>query len=191
MGDSHRPTDQQKHFENRRQPGDSLFATIVFVLTVFLLSQLGTQTKWIEGTKLLAQPRFWPALSLILMLLFAAGYLYFSLRDVVRKNADSLDDKLWQPGEVLNWLRTLEYAVYFLIYVSAVPKLGYLISTLVFILLLTFRAGYRERRFAGWSLVVGLLVVILFKSLLQVKLPAGEIYDLLPEAIGGIMIRYF
>ena len=57
--------------------------------------------------------------------------------------------------------------------------------------LLTLRVGYRNIKFLGWSLGGGFLIVLIFKTFLQVKLPAGALYDVLPGAIGKIMIRYF
>jgi len=175
----------------QRQTGDSMFALIVFIFELFLLSQIGNQTKWIDGLKLIAQPRFWPGLSLAFMLLFSGGYLFLSVRDITQKKSNTRDAQIWQPKELLNWMRTLEYATYFLVYVIVVPILGYLPSTLIFSLLLTLRAGYRNKKFVFWSIASGILIVIVFKTFLQVKLPAGQVYDDFPEIVAGIMIRYF
>jgi len=174
-----------------RQRGDTMFALFMCVLSLGLLSQIGSQTKWIEGVKFIVQPRFWPGLSLAGMLLFSGGYLIQSLADVRRGDGTSLNDRIWQPRELLDWLRTLEYAAYFLVYVMIVPRLGYLPATLVFCLLVTLRAGYRSPKFIIWSLVGGFIIVVVFKTLLKVKLPAGRLYDYLPEAVGGFLIRYF
>lgn len=174
-----------------RQPGDSLFAIGMVVLVVFLLSQIGSQTKWIEGVRFIVQPRFWPGLSLTCMLIFALGYLIQSLRDAGGESSETLNNQIWQPEEFFNWMRTLEYAAYFLIYVTVIPWLGYLPSTLAFCFFLTIRVGYRNIKFLGWSLGGGFLIVLIFKTFLQVKLPSGALYDVLPGAIGKIMIRYF
>ncbi len=174
-----------------RQPGDSLFAIAMVILVVFLFSQIGSQTKWIEGVRFIVQPRFWPGLSLIFMLIFSVGYLIQSIQDIDGDSSKTLNDKIWQPAEFFNWMRTFEYAAYFLIYVTIIPRLGYLPSTLTFCLFLTIRVGYRSMRFIGWSLGGGFLIVLVFKTFLQVKLPAGALYDLFPAVIGRIMIRYF
>ena len=174
-----------------RQPGDTMFAIFMFTLSLMLLSQIGSQTKWIEGVNIIVQPRFWPGLSLVGMALFSLGYLIQSLADIRRSDSTSLNPSVWQPQEMFNWLRTLEYAAYFMIYVLCVPKLGYLPSTLIFCLLLTLRAGYRRAAFIVWSLFGGFLIVVIFKTLLKVKLPAGELYNVLPDKIGKIMIQYF
>jgi hypothetical protein len=174
-----------------RQPGDSLFATAMVILVVFLISQIGSQTIWIEGVRFIVQPRFWPGLSLIFMLIFSVGYLVQSIRDVGEDRSKTLNNQIWQPEEFFNWIRTLEYAAYFLIYVTIIPWLGYLPSTLIFCLFLTIRVGYRNMKFIGWSLAGGFLIVLIFKTFLQVKLPAGALYDVFPGVIGKIMIRYF
>jgi hypothetical protein len=168
-----------------------MFAIFMFALALVLLSQLGAQTKWIDGVGVIVQPRFWPALSLTGMLLFSLGYLIQSLVDVRRADGTGLNDRIWQPQELLNWVRTLEYAAYFLLYVLLVPRLGYLPATLIFCLLLTLRAGYRSHHFIVWSLAGGFLIVLVFKTFLMVKLPAGRLYQSLPEGIGKFMIQYF
>ena len=55
----------QSLFKRYRRPGDIVFAWAVLILSVFLLSQLLDQTAYKPGGKLFAQPRFWPAVSLI------------------------------------------------------------------------------------------------------------------------------
>lgn len=174
-----------------RQRGDTMFAIFMFALSLLLLSQIGSQTKWIEGVNFIVQPWFWPGLSLLGMLLFSLGNLIQSLADIRRGDSTALNDRIWQPQEFLNWLQTFEYAAYFLVYVIIVPKLGYLPATLIFCLLLTLRAGYRRSIFIVWSLLGGFVIVVVFKTLLKVKLPAGQIYDLLPDAMGKFLIQYF
>ena len=125
------------------------------------------------------------------MLIFSVGYLIQSIRDVGGDSSETRNDQIWQPEEFFNWMRTLEYAAYFLIYVTIIPWLGYLPSTLIFCFFLTLRVGYRNIKFLGWSLGGAFLIVLIFKTFLQVKLPAGALYDLFPGVIGKIMIRYF
>jgi len=88
------------------------------------------------------------------------------------------------------WFGALEYAGYFLLYVAAVPRLGYLPATLLALPLLTWRLGYRAPRMLIISALFGVTVVVLFKSLLQVKIPGGSVYELLPAAARNFMILY-
>ncbi|MNL82812.1 hypothetical protein D3C87_2102870 [compost metagenome] len=71
------------------------------------------------------------------------------------------------------------------------PLLGYLISTLLFCVLLTVRAGYRQTSALIAAALFGLVVVVFFKSMLNVKIPGGAIYDVLPAFLRNFMITHF
>jgi hypothetical protein len=59
------------------RPGSALFVMIFLLFAVFLLSQLGAQTRFSARAKIFAQPRFWPAVGVIGMVgLGAAVYEY-------------------------------------------------------------------------------------------------------------------
>ena len=88
-------------------------------------------------------------------------------------------------------LATLEYVAYFLCYVAAVPWIGYLSATLLFCPVLCLRCGYRDPRILLASLGVGLATVLVFKTFLQVKIPGGAVYELLPAGARNFMIIYF
>jgi hypothetical protein len=95
----------------------------------------------------------------------------------------------WQ--EVAYWLASLEYALWFVVYAFVVPYAGYLPTTVFFAILLVLRAGYRSRAIILWAVVTAFGIVLLFKTFLQVKLPAGQIYDSLPDGLRFIMQNYF
>jgi len=152
------------------------------IISVFLLSQLFDQTAFKPRGKLFAQPRFWPAVSLIGMTGFAALHLLGS----------ALSERIegrWR--EVLTWFATLEYAAWFIAYAALVPFGGYLPTTLVFALALTLRAGYRSARMLIASGICAVIIVLLFKTLLRVNLPAGKIYEMLPDGLRPFMLTYF
>jgi len=92
--------------------------------------------------------------------------------------------------EVLTWIRSLEFAGWFLAYAAIVPILGYLPATLAFALLLVARAGYRGARTYLWAGLAALAIVLLFRAFLQVRLPAGAIYDHLPDGIRQVFLTY-
>ena len=99
-----------------------------------------------------------------------------------------LDGRLQEIGF---WLKSVEYAGWFMLYVFAVPLLGYLPATVLFAVSLTFRLGYREWKFLGAAALFGVLVVVVFKTFLQVKVPGGAAYELLPETMRAFMLTYF
>jgi len=172
----------QTLFKRYRRPGDIVFAWIVLAFSLFMLSQLLNQTAYRDGARLFAQPRFWPALSLIGMVAFSSFHLMGSV----------VSERI--PGrwrEVLTWLAALEYAAWFIAYAAAVPYGGYLPTTVLFALLLTLRAGYRSTQVLISAVLSAVIIVLLFKTLLSVNLPAGKIYEILPEGLRKIMLIHF
>lgn len=169
-------------FKRYRRPGDIVFAWIALIVSVFLLSQLMDQTTWKNGGKLFSQPRFWPAVSLGGMALFAAFHLLGS----------ALSERIygrWQ--EVWLWISSLEYAGWFIAYALLVPYAGYLPSTVFVAVALALRAGYRKVSTLGISAVAAVVIVLLFKTFLKVNLPSGLIYESLPDGLRQIMLTYF
>ena len=172
----------QALFKRYRRPGDLVFAWIALIVSLFLLSQIYQETIYKAGGKLFSQPRFWPAVSLIGMAAFAALHLLGS----------ALSERIkgrWT--EVALWLSALEYAGWFIAYAALVPIVGYLPSTIIAAVLLALRVGYRSR-FALVSISgCAVVIVLLFKTLLQVKLPAGQVYEALPDGLRQFMIINF
>ena len=172
----------QSLFKRYRRPGDIVFAWVALAVSVFLLSQLMDQTAWKNGGKLFAQPRFWPAVSLSGMAIFAAFHLLGS----------ALSERIpgrWQ--EVWLWITSFEYAGWFIAYAIAVPYAGYLPSTVLFAVALALRVGYRKVSTLVIAAVSAVLIVLLFMTFLKVNLPSGLIYDSLPNGLRQIMLTYF
>ncbi|MCX2721093.1 tripartite tricarboxylate transporter TctB family protein [Roseibium salinum] len=172
----------QDLFKRYRRPGDLVFAVSFFVLSLFLLVNLPAQTAWVERTSLFAQPAFWPAVAIGVMIVFSALHL---LGAVV---SERIPGRL---AEVLYWARSLEFAIWFMAYVAIVPLLGYLPSTALFCASLAYRMGYRSLRWMGISVLFAVAVALLFKSFLQVKLPVGLLYEWLPVGIRSFVMTYF
>jgi hypothetical protein len=171
--------------KNVPPPGALPFALLFTCLALLLLSQLGAETKFSAKGQLVAQPAFWPAIGVIGMVLFGGFHLLTTY--LHRQRADG------PPGdfpEVGVWLRSLEYLAWFMVYVFAVPVIGYLPATLLFTVALAFRVGYRSPGQLGLVALTGLGIVLVFKSLLAVKIPGGAIYDYLPDTLRSIAIGY-
>ena len=172
----------QQMFRRYRRPGDLVFATIFLLFALWLASQLQNQTIWANGQQLFAQPRFWPAVGVFGMAGFGALHFLSSVAS----------DRI--PGrwpEVVTWIRSLEFVGWFLAYVWLVPWAGYLLATLLFMGVLTIRMGYRELRMIGAAMASGLVIVLLFRTFLQVRLPGGQLYHLLPDGLSTFMLTYF
>lgn len=160
-----------------------VFAVASFLVAVALATQWSTQTTWVEGQPWSRQPGLWPLVAIVGMLMFGAGELVACLvRNFGRGGADTL-------AEVLHWLAATEYLVWYMAYVLAVPRLGYLPATVTFATLLALRLGYRGRLLL-WAPVSGALVVVLFKTVLQVRIPGGALYEVFPQAIRNALVIY-
>lgn len=171
----------QEMFKRYRRPGDIVFALVFFAISAFLVSQIGSQSPWNGTRNMFSQPAFWPTVSLVAMVVFAGLHLMSS----------AVSPRL--PGrweEVSAWLRALEYAVWFLIYVWLVPVLGYLPTTIIAALLLGLRAGYRKPAHLIGLVLTGIAIVVVFRGLLQVRIPAGAAYQYLPDSIRVFFLTY-
>ena len=122
------------------------------------------------------------AVSLIAMTTFAAFHLLGSAL------SDRIDGR-WR--EVWHWIKSVEYAGWFIAYAATVPYTGYLLTTVTFAVLLALRVGYRSAKMIGAAVISSFIVVLLFKTLLKVNLPAGQIYEALPDGLRQIMLTYF
>lgn len=168
-------------FQRERLPGDLVFAVAFLLISIFLVSQLGEQASWVKRTKFFAQPAFWPTISLFGMLFFA---VLNCLGSIVSPKS---------PGrgpEMMFWLGSIEYSAWFLLYVWIVPRVGYLGATLLFTMALTYRVGYRTKEFFIGAAAMGVGIVVIFKAFLQVKIPAGQVYEYLPDGIRNFMLLY-
>lgn len=174
-------TERERRFPGPRR-GQLVFALAFVVLSLLLLSQITEQTRWVDKTKFFAQPRFWPAVGLGAMVVLGGLHLIkLPWRRFTR------NDQI----ELRKWASVLEYVVWFMTYVMLVPVVGYLPVTLVFVPLLSWRMGYRNRLMMVSSVVFAFAVVVLFKSVLSVKIPGGAMYEYLPGALRSFFILNF
>ena len=173
--------DEPHVFPEGRKPGELLFSMLLLLAASALLAALPWQTTWLDGRGLAAQPRFWPALSLGGVVVFAA------LHKLARNKLDRTPGR-WLEG--MTWIRSLEFVAWYMLYVAAIPVIGYLLATVMFCTLLALRVGYRGKMLR-WAALFGLCVVLLFKTAMNVKIPGGAIYELAPDGLRYILLRYF
>lgn len=162
--------------------GQALFAIVFVVAAALLLSQLGNETRWMKGTKFFAQPRFWPAVSVIGMFVFGGLHLW----KLPRRGFARVDVTEW-----IIWFKAIEFVFWFLAYVVLVPIFGYLPMTIVLMLALSYRLGYRSSFMMWVSVSFAVAVVLIFKGFLGVKIPGGMVYEYLPGALRTFFILNF
>jgi len=160
------------------------FGVCTFFVAIFLASQLGSQAKFFEGMVIEKQPGLWSAIGVF-------GMLFFGVLQMVQfwfhRNS------LRSPGflsEAKIWLRAAEYVLWFMAYVFLVPIVGYLPITIGFLMLMVWRLGYRSKAHYIYAVLTGILIVLVFKSFLQVKIPGGAVYEYFPAAVRSFFILY-
>ena len=165
-----------------RTAGQVVFAVASLVISLFLLSQIANQTEWNENARnIAAQPRLWPAIALTTMVIGFA--LHWWLMKQRRPNPRD-----WI--EVHRWAEPVEYLLWFLAYVFAVPRLGFLPMSLLVACALTWRLGYRNKG-AMWAAAgFAIAVTALFKGFLGVNIPGGQIYEFLPGSVRTFFLVY-
>lgn len=203
-------------FRFRRGMGDFQVSLVAMLIALFFLVFFFSQTGW-QGRKLpdnfgtyLAHqtglielegrvPRFgrilkqsWVIPMLCLLLLVPTAIFNFR---------DSLKVHRWRKRFLLptssrhefsQYLAALEFVVYFILYTMLVPVLGYLLSTVLLGTFLTYRLGYRSSVWILRSVATSFAIVLVFRSFLQIKTPAGIwLYDQLPVAMRAFMLTYF
>lgn len=165
-----------------RGAGQILFVAALLALSLLLLSQITVQTEWVDSAKSIpAQPRFWPAVALTMMVVPLALHLWRMTRRRPRR-----DD--W--AEARRWLEPLEYALWFMGYVFAVPVVGFLPMSLIFAMAMTHRLGYRGALWQMLAALFALSTVVLFKVFLGVKIPGATLYEYLPDALRAFALQY-
>lgn len=173
-------SERERRFVGPRR-GQLLFVLTFLVLSVLLLSQITSQTTWVTKTAVFAQPRFWPAVGVGGMVLFTALHLW----KLPFRRFEHADFR-----EALRWGAALEFALWFMGYVTLVPLIGYLPVTLVFVLLLSHRMGYRGRMMQIIGVLFAIAIVVIFKGLLAVRIPGAALYEYFPDGLRSFAILY-
>jgi hypothetical protein len=169
----------------RRHRAEIVFGVLSFAAALLLLTRIGAETTWLGGRPFVREPAFWPTVSIVGMTIFGTFELWSTWRGLRREPTGQIGP------EVFKWVAALEYLAWFLVYVWVVPELGYLPTTIVFCAMLSYRLGYRSRRSIAAAVLTGIATVVVFKSLLGVKIPGGMVYEYLPHALRNVMILYF
>lgn len=203
-------------FAFRRNRGDFTFsvlmAGLVALLILFFASETGWQARKLpsdmlayaatqfgmmdaEGRvmrlgKILKQGWVAPLFCLLILLPAALLNLIASHRNLRRRSRQQMPWR-WQY-EMGQWMRALEYIGYFILYTLSVPLLGYLVSTIAMGSFLTARLGYRGWRWGMIAVASSLAIVVLFRSVLQIKTPVNIwLYNQLPDGLSSFFKTWF
>lgn len=172
--------------ESRQRPGEFTFTVILLLASVVLASLIGVETRAYKRLAMPTQPWFWPGVALGGMVLCSLALLFSRWRERGRSGQQG-----GELNEVAFVARSVEFMCWFMAYVWLTPWIGYLLSTVLFMVCLSWRAGYRNGRTLGIAAGLGAFIVVLFKAFLNVKIPGGAVYDLLPPSAANFMITNF
>ncbi len=184
-------------FEFKRVTGDLTLSIIFLILVSFLLISFNTESGW-DGREL-SQKRVGKILKqqwvgpLICMVILVPAAIYNLYQSTIQLN---INKRLRMPSrikyELFQWLKSLEFIVYFLIYTNIITIFGYLISTVIFAIFLTTRLGYRSLKWILRSTIAAFIIVIIFRSILQIKTPVNIwLYKYFPQNFEVFMKIYF
>lgn len=179
MSDDTHDLSELTHLPHHR--AEIVFALTSFLVAVVLAALWSSETTWIDGQPWSRQPGLWPLIAVVGMLLFGAGELIACLVRNLRRGGGNVAE------ELALWARAGEYVIWFMGYVMATPWIGYLPATMIFTTALAWRLGYRGR-IVALSPVVALGIVVLFKTVLSVRIPGGEVYEFLPQALRNFLV---
>lgn len=214
------PPDKKVKVENlfqfRRGRGDLQVSIVAGLLALFFLATFWTNTGWedrklpddlgsyfgyqlgladIEGRvtrlgRILKQSWVAPFLCLLVLVPTALWNLSASLRTHRWRQRFLLPTNA--AYELSKYAAALEFVVYFIVYTILVPRLGYLLSTLILGTFLTWRLGYRTPVWILRGLACSFVTVLVFRSFLQIKTPGSIwLYDHLPSSARAFMLTYF
>lgn len=136
------------------------------------------------------QPALMPSLALGLMVLSSA-YLLLDYGLKLRANRDLRADKKSVKQELTEWLKPFEFFIYYCLYIWLLGLIGYFLSSLVFIVILSFRVGLRSAKWMLIAFLTALALVALFRWGLKVWVPVSDLYGLFPKNIRIFLMRNF
>jgi len=184
-------------FEFKRITGDLTLSIIFLLFVVFLLIYFNSESGWSARDlnqkrvgKILKQQWVGPLMCMAILLPATILNILEAFKAYKKSKRLLLPNKIIY--EMTQWIRSLEFILYFLVYTFSITVLGYLISTLIFAVFLTYRLGYRTKKWIFISLFSSFIVVLIFRTILQIKTPVNIwLYKFFPENLEVFMKIYF
>ena len=165
------------------KPGTGVFYAFMFIVGVGLLLLVPFATSpGPEDQGWWTQPAFMPRLSLILIAL-TATYLCFQHFIVSRRSDRAVAEGTSLGAELFEWIKPLEFFVYYIGYIYLLDLIGYFLSSLLFILVLSWRIGLRSPRWLLTGFLFAVALIAMFRWALGVWVPQAELYGLFPKDI--------
>jgi len=199
-----------------RRRGDLLVSLIFALATLFFIAMFWTQTGWANRTlpdnfgqfiwqqfgwaesgapslrlgDLLSQPWLAPLLCLLILLPAAISNLRASIKNYRWRQ------RFLQPIDVSyeleQWVRAVEFVGWSIAYALLIPILGFLVSSVVFGVLLPWRMGYRSVKWQCICLLISVGIVLIFRTGLHIETSVNIwLYKFLPTPLQGFLLTWF
>ncbi|MBV7328963.1 tripartite tricarboxylate transporter TctB family protein [Chloroflexi bacterium TSY] len=165
--------------------GVLLFCGVGFLLLLPVATKAGPKNQgwW-------TQPAFMPGLSLLVVTI-SAGYLVIHHIRSKRRTLNRPHQSSRLSAELLQWLKPLEFFVYYIGYIWLLGQIGYFLSSLIFIVMLCIRVGLRSTKWMLTALLFAIALIALFRWGLGVWVPPAELYQLFPREMRIFLMNNF
>ena len=173
------------------KPGTGLFYGFIFIVGVaFLLFVPMLTSPGPAEQGWWTQPAFMPRISLLLIA-STATYLCFQHFRTLRNGSTTEPAGTSLKNELIQWIKPLEFFIYYIGYIYLLDLIGYFLSSLIFILLLAWRVGLRSPRWMLTGFLFAIVLVAAFRWALGVWVPQAELYALFPRDIRIFLMNNF
>ncbi|MEM7343077.1 MAG: tripartite tricarboxylate transporter TctB family protein [Chloroflexota bacterium] len=169
-----------------------LFYAVMFVFGVSFLLLLPYQTKpGPEGQGWWTQPALMPTISLWLTAITATYLLFQYIVKNRKQPADEAAPSGSLAAELIQWAKPVEFFVYYVGYIWLLGIVGYFLSSLIFIIVLSIRVGLTSARWFLTGLLFAISLILIFRWGLSVWVPPAELYDMFGKDTRIFLMRYF
>lgn len=172
------------------EPGTGVLYGIMAGISILLLILLPFQTDSApDGQGWWTQPALMPTVSLVF---FAATAIYLFVQHMAAaRRSHVVIDRPAISAELIEWIRPLEYFIYYGIYIWLLSIVGYFLSSAIFAAGVCLRVGLREPKWVYFSILFALALTALFRWGLNIFFPAPVLFELFPGGFGNFLIRNF
>jgi hypothetical protein len=184
-------------FKFKRQHGDLVVSLVFFLIVLVLLYFFNTESGFEDRKlpqkrfgKILKQGWVTPAIAMFFLTIAVSINLWISYKNAVNSKRLHLPKRLTK--ELLHWFKALEFVGYFMLYTFGISFFGYLLSTILLAVGLTYRLGYRSLKWIGISFTTAVVIVLIFRTFLKIKTPIYvTLYEMLPPTAEAFMKTHF
>ena len=171
-------------------PGTGVFLGFMAIVSVGLLLLTPFQTSSSPPNQgWWTHPALMPTFSLVFFAATAVWLIVQHLR--AARQSDIQIDQAAVSAELIEWVKPLEYFIYYFAYIWLLGIIGYFMSSAIFAVGVGMRVGLRSRRWVYIGILFALALTALFRWGLSIWFPAPWLFEQLPGGLRIFFIRNF